>query len=42
MARLHDVAGGRDAQRLLFDALSAAAQYAAFSRVDEPREAPLE
>ncbi len=42
MACLHDVAGGRDAQRLLFDALAAAAQYASFAGIDEPREAAFE
>ena len=42
MACLHDVAGGRDPQRLLFDALAAAAQHAAFTGIDEPREAALE
>ncbi len=40
--RLHDVAGGRDAQRLLLDALAAAAQHAALPRIDEPREPALE
>src|SRR5450631_1917810 len=42
MPRLHDVAGGRDAQRLLFDALAPAAQYPPFTGIDEPREAALE
>ncbi len=42
MARLYDVAGRRDPQGLLFDALAAAAQHAAFAGIDEPRDAALE
>src|SRR6267142_817771 len=42
MPCLRDVAGGRYAQRLLFDALAAAAQYTSFAGIYEPREAALE
>src|SRR5580698_3881931 len=42
MPRLNDVPRGRDAQRLFFNALAAAAQDAPFAGIDEPGEAALE
>ena len=42
MPGLHDVARRRDAQRLLFDAFAAAAQYAAFPGIDQPGQAAFE